>query len=51
MLLWAYENWAKANGAHRAMIAVHTAIHPEKTGQFYERAGYVYMGGVYRKDF
>lgn len=42
-----FQEWARANGAWMAMIAQHTAIEPERTTRFYERAGFRFMGTVH----
>lgn len=43
-LVAAYEAWAAAQGASRAMVGVSTGIHPERTVHAYEHAGYTLDG-------
>jgi len=50
-LIKGYEAWAEENGAIAVEIAVDTGLFPERTGKFYERLGYDYMGGKYRKSW
>lgn len=50
-LISAYEQWAEDQGAVAAEICVDTGLFTERTGKFYERLGYQFMGGKYRKSW
>lgn len=44
-----FEKWAYLAGAKTAIMGISTGIHPERTGQLFERLGYSVMGTSYRK--
>lgn len=48
-LVRGFEKWAQEIGATEMSIGVSTGIHPEKTHGFYQKMGYNWTGGVYKK--
>lgn len=50
-LIKAFEAWAIENGASATELCVDTGLKTDRTGRLYERMGYEYMGGKYRKSW
>ena len=51
LLVRAYEKWALSNNARYTEISVDTGLFPERTGRFYQKMGYTFMGGKYIKEW
>ena len=48
LLLSAFQDWAREQGAAEVCAGVSTAVEPEKTGAALERWGYRHVGGIYK---
>ncbi len=48
-LLRAFCDWARARGACEVCLGVSTDVNAERTGKFYERMGFVRVGGIYKQ--
>lgn len=46
-LLRTFVEWAKSKGVVNIEISISTGVHPEKTGELYERLGFVRQGANY----
>jgi GNAT superfamily N-acetyltransferase len=50
ILLEAFEDWAKQMGCYRVELAATSGFKPKLVGRMYERAGYSYVGPLYKKE-
>lgn len=50
LLVRAFQIWARKTGARKAIIDASCGISEERTGRFYERMGFTYMGRLYSLD-
>ena len=50
LLIQTFEKWAKEHNAKNMEFGVVTAIHPEKTDNFFKRYGFRYLGGNFYKE-
>jgi GNAT superfamily N-acetyltransferase len=48
-LVRAFSEWAAKRGAREVCLSVSTNVKPDQTGAFYERLGFVRVGGVYKQ--
>lgn len=50
MLITAFEQWARDNGASRVLLGISTDVHKERTEQFYNKLGYCTVGALTSKE-
>lgn len=47
-LIRRFQRWASERGARELCLGVSTNIHPQSTGQLYQRLGFKPVGGIYK---
>lgn len=47
----AFRQWAQQQGAVELSLGISTNIHPQRTGQLYQKMGLKYVGGLYKQRF
>jgi len=48
-LIRGLERWAADRGAREICLGISTNVHAETTGRLYERLGFTFVGGIYKR--